>query len=553
MKKIILFTIFFIAFALRIFFLNKFPMGFTPDEASFGYDAYSILKTGKDQWGNNFPLILKSFGDYKSPLQTYFQIPFVAILGLNKLAIRLPNAILGSLAVIATYLLVEELSKRYKLKIESWILASISAFLVAISPWHVMMSRGAFEANFITFLLPFGIYLFLKGLKENKYLIYSSIIFGFNLFSYHSAKFITPLIVLGLIVFFFKDLRKINIRKLFLPLTIFFISFFVLLYTFALGGGARIAERSIMQGSLEEGARIKIEAINNGANPIIARILHNKYQVTLKRFILNYKQYFSAKFLFIDGPAESTYGMVPGFGVLYSFEIFLVIGLIVFLFEKENRKIFYPLLIWLLITPIPAALSTGVGYSANRAVSMIPIVQIILSLGIIGLLKVIKKANKNILPIIYISFSFLFISSVYKFINIYFVNVPVISPRGMLYGNLETFNWLKDNSVDDRKIQVSRRLSEPHIYYAFSYKLDPKIYQGSTENWIFEDMGVNWVDQMGEYSLKNTEFKNIIWDFDSSKENIYFVGRPEEFPEDIVAEHITYFPDGGISTIIVKK
>jgi len=388
---------------------------------------------------------------------------------------------------------------------------------------------------------------------KRKYLIYSSIIFGLNIFSYHSAKFITPVILLGLIVFFFKDIKKIKAKKLILPLTIFLVSFFVLLYTFAIGGGARIAERSIMQGALEEGAKIKIEAINNGTNPTIARVLHNKYQVTLKRFIANYKQYFSAKFLFIDGPAESTYGMIPGFGVLYPFEIILVIGLIVFLFEKENRKIFFPLLVWLLITPIPAALSTGVGYSANRAVSMIPVIQIILSLGVIGLIEVFKKVNKNVLPIIYISFGLLFISSVYKFINIYFVNVPVISSKGMLYGNLETFDWLKENSVDDRKIQVSRRLSEPHIYYAFSYKLNPKIYQGSTENWIFEDMGVNWVDQMGEYSLKNTEFKNIIWDIDSSKENIYFVGRPEEFPEDIGGEHITYFPDGEISTIIVKK
>jgi 4-amino-4-deoxy-L-arabinose transferase-like glycosyltransferase len=553
MKKIILFVILFLAFFLRIFFLNKFPSGFTPDEASFGYDAYSIIKTGKDQWGVSFPLILKSFGDYKSPLLTYLQIPFVALLGLNKLAIRLPNAIIGFLAVLATYLLVMELGKRYKFKIKSWILASIASFLVAISPWHVMMSRGAFEANFITFFLPFGIYLFLKGLKDHKFLIYSSIIFGLNLFSYHSAKFITPVIVTGLIILFFKDLKKISVKNLISPLGIFTVLLILLIYTFSLGGGARIAERSIMQGSLEEGAKIKIESIQNGMNPIVARVLHNKYQVTLKRFISNYRQYFSVRFLFSKGPAETTYGMIPGFGVLYPFEILLLVGLVVAIFEKENRKILIPLFFWLLISPVPAALSTGVGYSANRAVSMIPVIQIIISFGVLGWITIFKKMEKKYMSILLVSLGIFAIYNFYQFINIYFINIPAISAKGMLYGNLEAFYWLKDNADGGINIQVSRRLSEPHIYYAFASKTDPKIYQNSTKNWFFEEMGVNWVDQMGEYSLKNVEFKNIIWNSDSKIENTYFVGRPEEFPLNIKAEHIIYFPDGTVSSIIVKK
>lgn len=553
MKKIILFAILFLAFFLRIFFLNKFPMGFTPDEASFGYDAYNIIKTGKDQWGVSFPLILKSFGDYKSPLLTYIQIPFVLLFGLNKLAIRLPNAMIGFLAVLVTYLLVNELGKRYKFKIESWILASTASLLVAISPWHVMMSRGAFEANFITFFLPFGIYLFLKGLKDYRYLIYSSLVFGLNLFSYHSAKFITPVIVVGLIIIFFKDLKKISIKKLTAPLGIFSALLILLTYTFSLGGGARIAERSIMQGSLEEGAKIKIESIQNGMNPIVARILHNKYQVTLKRFVSNYKQYFSVRFLFSKGPAETTYGMIPGFGVLYPFEILLLVGLIVAIFERQNRRLLISLFLWLLIAPVPAALSTGVGYSANRAVSMIPVIQIILSFGLIGWINIFKKMDKKYISILFVSFGIFAVYNFYQFINIYFINVPPLLAKGMLYGNLEAFYWLKDNANDDINIQISRRLSEPHIYYAFAFKTDPKIYQGSTKNWFFEDMGVNWVDQMGEYSLKNVIFKNIIWDQDSKMENLYFVGRPEEFPSDIKAEQVIYFPDGTVSSIIVKK
>src|SRR3989339_2190313 len=109
MKKGILPLILALSFLLRVVALDKYPVGFTPDEASFGYDAYSILKTGKDQWGNAFPLVLKSFGDYKAPIYAYLTIPSVSIFGLTKFAVRLPNALLGSLAVYVVYLLINKL------------------------------------------------------------------------------------------------------------------------------------------------------------------------------------------------------------------------------------------------------------------------------------------------------------------------------------------------------------------------------------------------------------------------------------------------------------
>src|SRR3990167_1382093 len=109
MQKWLLAGILALAFVLRVVGLSSFPPGFTPDEASFGYDAYSILKTGKDQWGKPFPLVLESFGDFKSPLYAYLTVPSVAAFGLNKFAVRFPNAILGTLAVLAAYLLAGKL------------------------------------------------------------------------------------------------------------------------------------------------------------------------------------------------------------------------------------------------------------------------------------------------------------------------------------------------------------------------------------------------------------------------------------------------------------
>ena len=110
-NKLLTIIVFF-AFIVRVVSLSSFPIGFTQDEAALGYDAYSLLETGKDQWGEAFPLSFRSFGDFKMPLYTYLTAPSVHIFGLNVFAVRLPNALLGTLAVLATYLMVLELTKR---------------------------------------------------------------------------------------------------------------------------------------------------------------------------------------------------------------------------------------------------------------------------------------------------------------------------------------------------------------------------------------------------------------------------------------------------------
>src|SRR3990167_575419 len=98
-----------LAFLLRTIGITSYPTGFTTDEASYGYDAYSILKTGKDQWGQAWPLTLRASGDFKLPLYSYITVPFVAVFGLNEFAVRLPNAVFGTLAVLMTYLLAKEI------------------------------------------------------------------------------------------------------------------------------------------------------------------------------------------------------------------------------------------------------------------------------------------------------------------------------------------------------------------------------------------------------------------------------------------------------------
>jgi len=91
------------AFFLRFYQVTKVPPSLNWDEVSIGYNAYSILKTGKDEWGVPFPLNFRSYGEYKLPVQIYASIPGIAVFGLNELGVRITPVIYGTLTVLLIF------------------------------------------------------------------------------------------------------------------------------------------------------------------------------------------------------------------------------------------------------------------------------------------------------------------------------------------------------------------------------------------------------------------------------------------------------------------
>jgi 4-amino-4-deoxy-L-arabinose transferase-like glycosyltransferase len=549
MRRLVLPLVLLLAFVLRLIWLDSYPVGFTPDEASFGYDAYSILKTGKDQWGASWPLTLESFGDYKSALYSYLAIPSILLFGLTKFAVRFPNVLFGTGAVYMTYLLAGELGKLAtfedkKIKLIQY----LSALLLAISPWHIMMSRGAFEANLTTFFLPLSVYLFLKGTKEARYLLWSAIFFGINLFTYHSAKLVTPLILLFLVIFFRKELKVISFQKL-LP-GILTLTFFLGLTfcTFLGGAGTRATDINISNGALAIAAKERISAGKMGVPDFTARIFHNKYQVIARKFVSNYLQYFSWQFLFVSGPAETTYGMIPGRGVLYWFEILFIPGVILILVNGDKRRGMVPLILWLVLAPIPAALTTGPGYAANRAVIILPALEIIMAFGAVYFLDIL---GPKIMKYLLLGFSVVAVIFFASFLEDYFIQSPGKLGSGMLSGNMEVAYWLAKNTASSNVV-VSRKLSEPHIFIAFANHWDPISYQTNSQDWSYKKDGLGWVDMMPNYNLGNYLFRNIDWQIDKSRKNAYLVGKPEEFPESVTPLTTVAYPDGSPAFLIVQ-
>ncbi len=558
MKRILLVAVLLIGFLFRFWQIDQIPVGFTPDEASFGYDAYSILKTGNDQWGKSFPLVFESFGDYKSPLYTYLTIPSVALLGLNKFSVRLPNALLGTAAIFVVYLLVNEfLSVIIKDRLtvitnksvdHNYLLAIFSAFILAVSPWHVMMSRGAFEANLTTFFLPLSLLCFFKGLKNSKYLLFSVLFASLNMFTYHSAKFITPVVFTAVFVMFWKDIPKKDKNTLFSILigTVFFLIF---VFSLINGSSTRIKSVSIFNRSLLEASDERIKAIKSGMDPVIARIIYNKYQAGVRHFTVNLLSYYSPQFYFTQGPGEGTYGMIPGRGVLYWIEIVFLISFIKLFLEKRKNKYLWLLVVWYFASAIPAALSIGPGYAANRSESMIPAIHMMMALGAYNIF--LKINDIKIRKILILFTGMFYLVFIMYFSLEYFLLSPIKSARPMLWGSLISAEYLARNYTG-KNILVSKSLSEPHIYAAFTSEYDPASYQVESKNWNYKKMGLLWVDQMPEYKLGNFTFSDINRKKIEAGDYDVVVGKPEEFNEVITPRHIIHYPDNGEAVYIIE-
>ena len=177
-----------VGIAVRVIGFGTVPGDINQDEAFAGYEAYSLLHYGVDSAGYGFPVYLFTWGSGMSALNTYLMMPFMALFGPRIWVIRMPQVIVSCLTLWVVYLLVR---KMYHEKA-----ALFSLFLLAICPWHITMSRWGLDANLAPGFLIFGLYFYVRGLDNSKFLMLSSLMYGLSLYCYAPIWAIVPFLVL---------------------------------------------------------------------------------------------------------------------------------------------------------------------------------------------------------------------------------------------------------------------------------------------------------------------------------------------------------------------
>lgn len=434
MKKLILILIIALAFFLRFYKLTEVPPSISWDEAAVGYNAWTILHWGKDEWGKTLPLVFKSFEDYKHPVHIYLTVPFVGIFGLNEFGVRASSAFFGVLNVLLIYLLASRIYSPAFGDKNKWI-GIISALVLAVSPYNLQFSRFNHELNFAMFFFMLGLYLFFVGLDKKNYLLSLGLgSLGLDLLTYHSAKIIIPPIFLLLIVLFFKDLWKIK-RQFFTGFFLF--SFFVSLLFIEpeLLGGARLKQTSKPEDR-------KIENI-----------------------IEKYKTHFSYNYLFVSGDrnprlsAQST-------GEFYKMDLpFLILGAFALLWNlvRNKRREVLVILGWALLSPIPASIGSEFPHAA-RAMFMTGSFHLIIGFGAWTFISLIK--NKYWTMITVAVFLGALVYSFIPYIKNYYLDYGKRYAIEWQYGMKEIVKYVSDHPEYDEVYMTDIR-QQPYIFYLF--------------------------------------------------------------------------------------
>lgn len=460
--------------------LGKIPVGLTNDEANIGYDAYSILKTGKDQWGKSQPsTYLTGFGDFRPPVYTYAAIPSVAFFGLNEFAVRLPSAIAGSLTILAVFFLALLLLRNV------WI-GILSMFFLAFNPWHTAMSRIGIESTLAVFIITLALVLFLLGLQRKVWLYPAMVLFGLSLYTYTSYVVLTPLLV-ALLCFLYRKQLFADRKTLSIALLLFIIALLPMFFE----GSLRTASVRSRQVNLTSDIGI-INNVNDKRGECqvdfqskVCQLFQNKYAAFVSVLVSNYLNHFSPELLVSRG-TPTQYSVLPERGLLYATEyIFFFTGVFFLLRKKQTEALF--VLLWIFLSPIPDSITSSGHYS--RYLPVLPALQVTSAVGAYEFLLFVAKKRWLFIPFILIPFY-----EIIAFLLVYWSYFPRFYSTFSHYGYRDLMEYVYKNVNNYDRIIISSRFNDTkqYVFYLFYTRYDPSNYQsGKNIEKVLE--GDSWI------------------------------------------------------------
>ncbi len=515
----ILLSILAIGIFFRVYHFNQIPPSLNWDEVSIGYNAYSILKTGKDEFGNRFPLYFRSLDDYKMPVYVYMTVAAEMLLGLTDVAVRITSLLFGILTIYLMYVLAMELTRKKDI-------ALLSAFATAITPWNIMFSRMASEANVAMALTLLAMILFLRGIRNNfRLLSLSVLVFGIASYTYLSFRAVAPLIGALLFIIHIKEILKNRTMLLSLLIPGILVGGFLIRDLMSPTAAIRFSGTNFLSHSselLEINEREMAYDGTLGIN-IPRRIIHDSpifsgFQIIARAYL----SHFSADFLLYGIGHKQESSIFSGLMYLWMLPCMLL-GLYV-LFVTQRKTTIAAVLLWILIPPIPASITWDAPH-AIRTLGMSIGLAFLVALGMSAVLEFIKNRTGFIQKsLLYVLLCVFVVGEGFVFFHQYTIHVPYERSFHWQYSYREMTEYVEAVKNQYDKIIISTKLEWPYAFMLYYTKYDPDAYlaQGGTKSG-------SWSAQENTYD--KFEFRRIDLKNDFATPNILMIGDPDDFSQ----------------------
>ncbi len=482
----IVIAIFLLALGIRVISLSSLPNGFHIDEVMTGYVGRLILLTGRDIYGNHWPLwYFNTFGDYRVIAPFYINGLSTFIFGVNIFAIRFPAALFGALIVFPMYTISKSIfGKNY--------FAYVPPLLLAVLPWHIILSRATSEGIMGLTVLLTGMAFLVASIQNKKmlHILVGTVLLAVTYFLYPSFRVLAPL---SLIPFIFIASEKKKWYAIMLLL--------LLVLTYCVGntvwGRGRFEQTSIFSGTTAQQVAARTQGLSFAEGPshiVLAKIFDNKAVAYSNILLNNYLVYFSPQFLYGNERFPDRY-VVPYFGLLFGALILLLTGLLLPRIKEENLSWYLACWYFLIIAPLPGMLTADDIPNLHRVLfMMIPFVL----MGTYGLkrwLSLFKRwpvARNGFIVLCVIAG----LGELVFFGHAYAVQSPSYRSEARNDGYIALVSYLKQAHENNIPLLISAQDSVAIYYlfftnnfdqkYAGAFKGDVKI--GQIDNMTFTDM-----------------------------------------------------------------
>jgi hypothetical protein len=490
--KILLGLVVLLVLTLTTYKLNSIPHGFQWDEAAYGYNAYSLMQTFRDEWGKKLPLFLKSFGDFKPSLLSYAIIPFFLVGGVNQAMARLPAVISAIVGLVSLVLFLKKRSPS---------LGLITGFIFGTNPWFLHYARISFDPMPSLGFMLLGLWLW--DSTHNKVKLAGSLSLLLSMYLYNAARFFVPILILFYSLIFEKQKIKQAIKQHLLSWVILLVGSGIILLSTLFGHAGTRAKKvffwddSQLTSMAEEGIYR-----NRVLNMPLVRVFNNKGLLVLTELTKKYASHFSPEFI-LPFNNQTTAFSFNRQGNFYLLLIpFLIIGV---LSAYKRNKTYWFFLMWLITAPIPSTLTIG-SVNPNRCLIMVPALCFFASRGILTISYLLqKKIRIKILnQVFYAIVGALFLVSLVWYVHDWLIYFPE-SSEPYWHGFYQQASKKIWNTRDKyEKVYFTNTDTQPYIFFSWYNQIDPSLVQKETANRDLSTLeGIKKLDNVYFWDVKS--------------------------------------------------